>query len=307
MLFGVLNVNKPAQLTSRDVVNRIVRQCPRKTKVGHAGTLDPMATGVLVVAIGPATKLIQYAQGSSKTYVGSFRLGLRSDTEDITGTVEELPDAPQIARSDLVAAFDQFTGQVMQTPPQYSAVKVDGQRAYKAARQGKPLDIKPRPTRIDSLQLVSFEFPDVQIEIKCGKGTYVRTLGRDIAKSLGSDSVMTALTRTAVGEFSIESSNSLQQIQANPIEEMISSPSSIVSDMPKVVLNSEETQRLLHGKRLRSSNWEVINEAGQELAAFDRSGQLLGILEWKSATEYASKINFVPQLYSWRSKNSESQ
>ena len=88
MLFGVLNVNKPAQLTSRDVVNRIVRQCPRKTKVGHAGTLDPMATGVLVVAIGPATKLIQYAQGSSKTYVGSFRLGLRSDTEDITGTVD---------------------------------------------------------------------------------------------------------------------------------------------------------------------------------------------------------------------------
>ena len=151
MLFGVLNVNKPAELTSRDVVNRIVRQCPRKTKVGHAGTLDPMATGVLVVAIGPATKLIQYAQGSNKTYIGSFRLGLRSDTEDITGTVEELPDAHPITQSDLVAAFDQFTGQIMQTPPQYSAVKVDGQRAYKAARQGKSLDIKPRPTHIDSI------------------------------------------------------------------------------------------------------------------------------------------------------------
>ena len=298
MLFGVLNVNKPAELTSRDVVNRIVRQCPRKTKVGHAGTLDPMATGVLVVAIGPATKLIQYAQGSNKTYIGSFRLGLRSDTEDITGTVEELPDAHPITQSDLVAAFDQFTGQIMQTPPQYSAVKVDGQRAYKAARQGKSLDIKPRPTHIDSIQIVAFEYPDFQIEIKCGKGTYVRTLGRDIAKSLGSDSVMTALKRTAVGAYSIESSSSLPEIQARPIEEMISSPCSVVSDLPKVVLGADEIQRLLHGKRLLSSNWNVEDESGPELAAFDQSGQLLGILEWKSATEYASKINFVPQLYS---------
>ena len=109
---------------------------------------------------------------------------------------------------------------------------------------------------------------------------------------------MTALKRTAVGAYSIESSSSLPEIQARPIEEMISSPCSVVSDLPKVVLGADEIQRLLHGKRLLSSNWNVEDESGPELAAFDQSGQLLGILEWKSATEYASKINFVPQLYS---------
>jgi len=296
-MFGVTNVLKPTGMTSRDVVNKIVRQCPRKTKVGHAGTLDPMATGVLVVAIGPATKLIQYAQCFDKTYVGSFRLGLRSNTEDISGEVEEIPDAPNVTKSELVDALAKFTGDILQTPPQFSAVKVDGQRAYKAARMGQKVDIKARPARIDFIKLVSFEFPDFQIEIKCGKGTYVRTLGRDIAKSLGSDSVMTALQRTAVGNFSVDQSRTLEEIASRPINDLISSPVLMVNHLPKVQLSNDDITRLLHGKRLTLSELKVEADAS-EFAAFDTDDQLLAILERKSETEFGSKINFVPQLFS---------
>lgn len=304
MLFGILNVNKPDQLTSRDVVNRVVRQCPKKTKVGHAGTLDPMATGVLAVAIGPATKLIQYVQATSKTYIGGFRLGFSSDTEDITGNVTELPNASRISESNLVSAFDQFTGEILQTPPQFSAIKVDGQRAYKAARKGQKVDIKPRPTKIESIRLLEFDFPDFQIEIKCGKGTYIRTLARDIAKSVGSDAVMTSLIRTAVGDFSIEDSHSLERVQSQNIVDLIQPPRFMVSDLPQQQLTTEEIQRLNHGKRLSRSNWaNLTNRTGdnaetpiQEFAAFNNDGQLLAIMERKSLTEFGSKINFVPQL-----------
>lgn len=296
-MFGVINVLKPAGMTSRDVVNKIVRLCPRKTKVGHAGTLDPMATGVLVVAIGPATKLIQYAQGSAKMYVGGFRLGLLSNTEDISGEVEEIPDAPNVTKSDLVDTLTKFTGDILQTPPQFSAVKVDGQRAYKAARKGEKVDIKARPARIDFINLISFEFPDFQIEIKCGKGTYIRTLGRDIAKSLGSDSVMTALQRSAVGNFSVNQSVTLEEIASRPISDLISSPALMVSHLPKVQLSNDDITRLLHGKRLTLSEVERKADA-PEFAAFDTGGQLLAILERKSKTEFGSKVNFVPQLFS---------
>ena len=247
------------------------------------------------MAIGPATKLIQYAQDSGKTYVGSFRLGLKSDTEDITGQVEEIPTAREITESELALALGNFIGEILQVPPQFSAVKVNGQRAYKSARKGETVDIKARPARIDSIKLKAFEFPDFQIEIQCGKGTYVRTLGRDIAKSLGSDSVMTALQRTAVGNFSIESSYTLDDIENRSIEKLMSQPSALVANLPKVLLSDDDIERLLHGKKLSSSSFDP---GLTEIAAFNTSQQLLAILEKKSSTEVGSKINFVPQLYS---------
>ncbi len=296
MLIGVAVVNKPKGLTSRDIVNRIVRRCPRKTKVGHAGTLDPMATGVLLVAVGPATKLIQYPQRQRKTYIGSFRLGLTSDTEDITGEVITLDEPVVISKSQLEEALPQFIGEIEQTPPQYSAIKVDGQRAYKAARAGKSVDIKARPVQIESLRLLQFDYPDFQIEIKCGKGTYVRTLGRDIAKVLGSDVVMTELQRTAIGEFSIDSAVSLDQIQQNDIESCLLDAKSLVAGLPTTTLNDSEIERLRHGKRLCCSAWEVA-ESDSEIAALNQEGKLLAILERKSNAEFGTKINYVPQLF----------
>ncbi len=296
LLIGVAVVNKPKGLTSRDIVNRIVRRCPRKTKVGHAGTLDPMATGVLLVAVGPATKLIQYPQRQRKTYIGSFRLGLTSDTEDITGEVIALDEPVVISKSQLEKALPQFIGEIEQTPPQYSAIKVDGQRAYKAARAGKSVDIKARPVQIESLRLLQFDYPDFQIEIKCGKGTYVRTLGRDIAKVLGSDVVMTELQRTAIGEFSIDSAVSLDQIQQTDIESCLLDAKSLVAGLPTTTLNESEIERLRHGKRLCCSAWETP-ESDSEIAALNQEGKLLAILERKSNAEFGTKINYVPQLF----------
>ena len=296
MLIGVAVVDKPKGLTSRDIVNRIVRRCPRKTKVGHAGTLDPMATGVLLVAVGPATKLIQYPQRQRKTYIGSFRLGLTSDTEDITGEVITLDEPVVISKSQLEEALPQFIGEIEQTPPQYSAIKVDGQRAYKAARAGKSVDIKARPVQIESLRLLQFDYPDFQIEIKCGKGTYVRTLGRDIAKVLGSDVVMTELQRTAIGEFSIDSAVSLDQIQQNDIESCLLDAKSLVAGLPTTTLNDSEIERLRHGKRLCCSAWEIA-ESDSEIAALNQEGKLLAILARKSNAEFGTKINYVPQLF----------
>ena len=296
MLFGAINVCKPAGSTSRDVVNEVQRAHSSKLKAGHAGTLDPLATGVLVVAVGPATKLIQYVQQLPKTYVGRFRLGLQSDTEDITGNVQPILDAPRIKESEFRNALENFVGTIQQTPPQFSAIKVNGQRAYKAARRGQTVDIKSRPAEIHSIRLIEFEYPDCQIEIVCGKGTYVRTLGRDIAKSLNSDAVMTALERTAIGEFTIADSNDLSASNDLQLDSLVQDPISMVGSLPKVQLDSSEVEKLRHGKRLVSANW-AIPELLNEVAATNDKGQLIAVLEKKTAEEFGTKINFVPQLY----------
>lgn len=296
MLFGVLNVHKPQGMTSRALVNRIVRCCPRKTKVGHAGTLDPLATGVLVVAIGPATRLIQYSQAATKSYEGHFRLGLTSDTEDITGEVQTVEGAASVSRQALEDALGQFHGIIEQTPPQFSAVKVDGKRAYQVARDGGSVEIQSRPTRIDSIRLLSFAEPDFSLAIDCGKGTYVRTLGRDIAKSLGSDAVMTNLQRTAVGPFEIAAAQKLDELSADSIESAMLDPVSMIGAMAKVSLTEEEVNRLRFGKRLLSADWN-IDQSSEEVAGVGSDGKLIAILMKKSATEFGAKINFAPLLY----------
>jgi tRNA pseudouridine55 synthase len=296
MLFGALNINKPESMTSRDVVNHIVRACPRKTKVGHAGTLDPMATGVLLVAIGPATKLIQYPQRQTKTYVGYFRLGFQSDTLDDTGKVSKIPNSPVILKNQLQDALVQFTGTIEQTPPQFSAVKVNGERAYKAARAGRTVKIEPRKTRVDSIDIVDFDYPDFGLRIKCGKGTYVRTLGSDIAQTLCTDAIMTSLTRTGVGNFKISASTTLEQIDSNSIARHIMPARSMASDLSTITLGQSDIERLRHGKLLDSSSWHQDNQEPSDLAAVNANGDLVAILEHKSEAMWRSKINFVPLL-----------
>ena len=297
MLLGVVNAYKPQGMTSRKLVDVVLRKCPRKTKVGHAGTLDPMATGVLVIAVGPATKLIQYSQSSAKTYEGSFRLGFRSDTEDATGQIEAIDGAPTISRDEFASKLPTFEGTIQQTPPSYSAIKVGGERAYKAARKGVSLDIAARPVRIDSIELLDFDFPNFSLRINCGKGTYIRTLGRDIAKSLGSDCLMTKLERTAVGEFSSEESMSLEDIENQKIEDLIRDPVQMVNNLERVSLQSDQIEELRHGRRLKGIETQLKNEQAEELVAVCPKGKLLAILVRKSASEFGPKVNFVPLLF----------
>lgn len=291
-MFGVLNINKPSGLTSRDVVNRVQRLCPERCKVGHAGTLDPMATGVLVIGIGPATKLIRFSQEAEKGYVGGFRFGFTSDTEDITGEVVELENAHQIKRHQLEDALTSFVGEIQQVPPQYSAVKVNGKRAYALARSGQHADIKARPTHIHSLKLLEFDPPDFELEIFCGKGTYVRTLGRDICKSLGSDSIMTSLRRIQVGNFRIDNSIAMETLTSENIESQFRDPRDMLFGFDEITMNSGEIEYLRHGKKLR------LPRAGQsqKIAAINSDKQLLAVLRKGEGDLWGTEVNFVPEL-----------
>ena len=181
---GLLNVHKPAALTSRQVVDHIQRLV-HPAKVGHAGTLDPLATGVLLVCVGPATRLISRVQEGRKRYVGRFRLGQRSDTEDIDGEVVAGGDWSGVTRLQLEQLLPEFVGSILQTPPQISALKVGGQRAYKLARRGHVVDLKPRPVDVFSLELTEFEPPEFELRVELDRGrTFARsaaTLARDSA------------------------------------------------------------------------------------------------------------------------------
>ncbi|HTN77007.1 MAG TPA: tRNA pseudouridine(55) synthase TruB [Pirellulaceae bacterium] len=269
-----MNIDKPATWTSRDVVNRVQRFV-RPAKAGHAGTLDPLATGVLVVCIGPATRLIEYVQQQHKRYRGTFLLGRESDTEDVEGEVRELDAPPIPSLAEIEAQLPRFVGTIEQRPPAYSALKVQGRRAYDLARSGQEVKLAPRPIEIFELAIVRYEYPELVLDIHCGSGTYVRSLGRDLAESLGTAAVMSALVRTAIGVFHLENSVALETLNADTIAGHLLSPRLAITGMPTVDLNTEDVVRLRQGKTIDNP----VAIAGGELAAFDPQGELVAIVQ----------------------------
>lgn len=201
---GLLVVDKPGGLTSRAAVNRVQSWFPKRAKIGHTGTLDPLATGVLVLCIGAATKLASVVQGMGKSYTTRFRLGARSDTDDVDGMVVETPDAMAVAEEAVRAELARFVGTIEQTPPAFSAVKLGGRRAHDLARTGQDVVIAPRPVRVDRIELVAYEWPFVDVTIDCGKGTYVRSIARDLGDRLGVGGLVETLRRTRVGPFTAD-------------------------------------------------------------------------------------------------------
>lgn len=272
-MFGILNVNKPAGLTSRDVVNRVQRLV-RPAKVGHAGTLDPLATGVLVVCLGQATRLIEFVQRMPKRYLATFLLGRQSDTEDTTGEVTELRDAHRPSRDELTGMLPNFIGEIEQRPSAFSALKVDGKRAYKLARRGEQPNLAPRRIYIRQIEIIEYEFPKLVLDVTCGSGTYIRALGRDICQSLGTASVMSALVRTAIGCFELSKACNLDQLSQATISSLIQPPRLAVKDLPKVTLSAAELRRI--GNGLSITNRFDMRES--EIAAFDEAGSLRAIV-----------------------------
>lgn len=270
--YGLLNLNKPPGITSRKVVDHVQRVV-RPAKAGHAGTLDPLATGVLVVCVGPATRLIEFVQRMPKTYVGTFLLGRTSPTEDIDGEVTELPNPPVPAHDQIVAAAERFVGQIQQRPPAYSAVKVQGQRAYKLARKEKQFELKPRPVTIHRIEVLQYEYPSLTLRIECGSGTYVRSLGRDLAESLDTGAVMSALKRTAIGSFRVEEALDLEAVTATSWTSDLLPPLRAVEALPQVELSPEEAHRIRNGQTI-----DRPGEETGELAAVDGQGRLLAVL-----------------------------
>lgn len=276
-MFGLLNIHKPIGVTSRDVVN-VVARLVRPAKCGHAGTLDPLAEGVLVVCLGAATRLIEYVQRMPKRYRGAFLLGRESPTEDVEGPVTELADPPVPTREQLDAAARSFVGAIEQRPPQYSAIKVGGRRAYDVARRGGSLELAPRPVTIHELTVVEYDYPRIVLDVGCGSGTYIRSLGRDLAASVGTAAVMASLVRTAIGPFTLEGAQRLDELNADTLPAALQSPLMALGDMPRRVLDDAELGEIAAGRFIAASADAAKGDNTDEVAAVDAQGNLRAVL-----------------------------
>jgi tRNA pseudouridine55 synthase len=262
----------------------------RPAKVGHAGTLDPLASGVLVICVGAATRLIQYVQQMPKRYTATFLLGRRSPTEDIQGEVAPLQNAPVPAHEQILAAARTLVGRIQQRPPAFSALKIGGRRAYDLARQGLAPDLAPRPVTVYACEVLRYEYPELVLGVECGGGTYVRSLGRDLAESLGTAAVMSALVRTAIGPFRVEDAVDFAKLNAENLLRHLLPMLRAVETLPQMVLTSEELARIRNGLAVRRGDCPTsrVGENGTvpfgpaadsgEIAALDAAGRLVAIL-----------------------------
>lgn len=248
-LKGILPINKPQGWTSFDVVNKIKHIIGvRGLKIGHLGTLDPMATGVLLVTIGKATKLFDIMQQKTKTYLATFEFGFETDTLDSTGEQTNQSDVLP-TKEQIEAVLPKFVGKIQQIPPKYSAKSVNGKRAYDLARENKDFELKPCKVEIKSLKLIDYFNNVLTLQIVCGSGTYIRALGRDIAYSLGSFATMTSLVRTNIDEFSIEKCKEIGQIDSQNVLQNIVKIKAVLN-LPEINFDEKQTAKILNGQTL---------------------------------------------------------
>jgi tRNA pseudouridine55 synthase len=272
---GLLNLNKPCGWTSRQAVDRVSR-IVRPAKTGHAGTLDPLATGVLVIGVGAATRLIQYVQRMPKSYTATFLLGRTSDSEDVEGQVVELVDPPRPSEAQIRAAAAQLVGTIRQRPPAFSALKIHGQRAYTLARKGMPVELQPREVSIYQLDVVDYDYPQLTLRVRCGSGTYVRSLGRDLAESLGTGAVMSSLVRTAIGSFRVEDAIEPDGLNHENLAQLLVPPLAAVEGLPRVDLSPSEVVAVRQGKTILRD--VPLTGLPDEWAAVDPQGRLVALL-----------------------------
>jgi len=248
---GILLVDKPEGFTSHDVVAKL-RGILGQRRIGHSGTLDPMATGLLAIFLGRATRAVQFAEGQVKTYDGALRLGLVTDTQDITGTVLSRQEH-DVTEDNLKAVFGEFTGEQKQIPPMYSAVKKDGKKLYELARKGKEVEREPRNITVYSLEYRGKREDDFLFRVKCSKGTYVRTLCHDIGQALGVGGVLSELRRVEAGQFSIDKAHTLREIsgmaEQGRAEELLLPVDSLFEEYPPLTVDGGAEAKCRCGAR----------------------------------------------------------
>lgn len=250
---GLLVIDKPAGITSRDVVDRALGWFPRKTRVGHSGTLDPLATGVLVLCAGVATRLAEYVQDQEKVYRTEIILGATSTTDDAEGVIEPVPAAAMPSAAAISDALSAFVGTIDQVPPIFSASKVDGRRAYDLARKGKAVTLDARQVQIYQIDILDYVYPKLRLEVRCGKGTYIRSLARDLGSRLGTGAYIASLRRTRVGVFRVEDAISIDA-HAEEARKGLLPLSAAVAHLPRVTLDAEKAKKLCHGQPIP---WET--------------------------------------------------
>ena len=288
---GIILIDKPQNFTSFDVVAVVRRKFGTK-KVGHGGTLDPMATGVLPVFIGCATKAVDLLPDSGKSYRAGFRLGLSSDTLDIWGELSEEKPA-DIGREALEAVLERFRGEIEQTPPMYSALKVGGRKLCDLARQGIEVERKARKITISRLDLLDFDGKNGVIEVDCSTGTYIRTLVDDIGKSLGTGAVMTSLCRTRACGFALSECVSIEELREKPLDELkLLSVESVFRDLPETVLDEVQTRMYLNGVRLDADRLAEKPPLDELIRVYGNGG-FLGVAKVNEERELISVKRFV--------------
>ncbi len=288
---GLLVVDKPGGITSRDAVDRAQRWFPRGVKVGHTGTLDPLATGVLVLCLGAATRLTEYVQRMAKTYRTTIRLGAVSNTDDADGVVT--PHQVEIAptRAEIDNCVSAFLGEIDQVPPAYSAAKVTGQRAYALARAGAEVHLVSRRVRIDGIDVLHFQYPTLELEVRCGKGTYIRSLARDIGEHLGCGGYVEVLRRTCVGPFRAEDGLNLDS-DSETAQSKLLPMSAALADLPRLTLMASGVSRLRRGAAVPLQECEGNPEEG-EAAAFAEDGTCIAIVRIDCGTSEVKPVKVI--------------
>ena len=286
MIDGFLLVDKPTGWTSHDVVGK-ARELLRQRRIGHAGTLDPLATGLLVLGIGRATRLIRFVQGASKVYEATAMFGVATDTLDADGSILSREEM-DIDEADVRRAAKRFVGRIMQVPPMVSAKKVGGRRLYEMARQGLEVEREAVPVEvheIDVLEVAPGPYPEVELRVHCGSGTYIRTLADDIASALGGRAHLTSLRRTAIGSLRVEDASTIEELEAaeaqGEIEAGILSPSDGLSDLPAARVDAETAVAVGHGSVFPAAalgiagpgHHRILGEEGSLLAVYRSDGR----------------------------------
>ena len=272
---GLLLVDKPKGLTSHDVVAR-VRRILHEKKVGHAGTLDPMATGLLVVAVGPSTRLLRFAQSETKRYSGAVKFGVATDSLDADGSVVEERPVPDLPRDAVLAAVSSMIGVQMQTPPMVSAIKIDGQRLHELARRGVEVERAPREIAVTKFSLAPTDDESVwRFDVECSVGTYVRVLLSDLAERLGTIGHLVELRRLASGSHSVEDAFTIEALQdaVDDGRDVLAPPAAFVSALTHATLSDDQVRAVRMGQRVT-----IGAEDTEEIAAMDGGGELVGIL-----------------------------
>ena len=268
---GILLIDKQPDWTSNDVVAKL-KGILHQRRIGHSGTLDPMATGLLVVFVGRATRAVEFAEGHDKRYIAGLRLGITTDTQDITGRVLEAKDVT-VTREELEQALVGFRGEIQQIPPIYSAIKQNGRRLYDIARKGGEVERKPRAITIHDLRVIDGQEGDWLLDVRCSKGTYVRTLCHDLGRALGCGGCMSSLRRVEAGQFSVDQAVTLSQVQqmadAGRMEELLLPVDSLFQAYPRCTASASQE------KKIRCGNQVKTGLAGGDYRVYTESGEFL--------------------------------
>ncbi len=284
---GVINVYKEKGYTSHDIVAIVRKMLNKKIKVGHTGTLDPDAEGVLPICIGRTTKLSERIMSDNKEYIATFKLGIKTDTLDITGEVVEKKEDFNITYDEKVAAIESFVGTYEQIPPMYSAIKINGKKLYELAREGKEVERKSRTVNIYGIDILKIEKDLISIKVRCSKGTYIRTLCSDIGDKLGVGATMTDLIRTESGVFNIENSIKLSYLKllndSNKISSVLLTMNDILNDYQKMSVSKKANKYLYNGNKVNKYYVQKYNEEDEEIdfdkeiVLYDYKSNIIGI------------------------------